>query len=263
MIRHSMPMTVSLPRIKAQIGGSLMQAVDAILPPRCVVTGDIVDAQGMISGQAWSRLDFIARPFCGRCGFPFDFVVEDDGQAECPSCLVFPPSYRSARAALKYNEHSRDMILGFKHADKTYAAKAFRPWLLRAGKEILEQADMLVPVPLHRWRLVRRRYNQAALLAREIGRATSLPVLVEGLERIRATPSQGHLKAKERYKNVRKAFVVPQRYKTRIQGMSIVLVDDVLTTGATVQECTKALLQAGAAHVDVLTLARVVRPNFD
>ncbi len=247
--------------VRKQVSSFLSQAVDTVLPPRCVITGEMVERQGMVAPGAWASLDFIVAPFCRACGFPFEFEVEADaeGGALCGPCLEDRPSFESARAALKYNDGSRKMILGFKHADKTHAVKAFVPWLKRTGQDMLARADYLVPVPLHRWRLLSRRYNQAALMAYSLTRETGLTCLPDALFRVRATPSQGYLNAKERHKNVRRAFSFNPRYATDIQGKTLVLVDDVYTTGATVKECVKVLLKAGAGKVHILTLARVVR----
>lgn len=235
----------------------LIQAVDVVLPPRCVITGDIVEKQGMIAPAAWAGLDFIASPMCDCCGRAFEF---DAGPGMlCGECIDDRPDYASARAALKYNDTSRDLILGFKHADKTHSVLAFMPWLRRAGAEMIEQADYFIPVPLHRWRFIKRRYNQSAIIAFALAKETMLPCLADALARTRATPSQGHLKFAERQRNVRRAFALNPKYKKQIAGKTIVLVDDVYTTGATVKECAKVLLQSGAAAVHVLTLARVSR----
>ncbi len=244
-------------QVKTKVKQIAMMAVDTLLPPRCVVSGEAVDQQGMLAPSIWADLDFISDPFCGCCGVPFDYTVEEG--LHCTECLDHPPLYHSARAPLKYNDASRDIILGFKHADKTLAVKAFTPWLTRAGAQMLAEADALIPVPLHYTRLVRRRYNQAVLIANEISMATDLPVLSHVLKRIRATPSQGHLSPTERRKNVRAAFAVPEKYKAQVKGKNLILIDDVFTTGATAEECTKALKKAGAARVDVLTLARVCK----
>jgi ComF family protein len=241
----------------ATLKSYLMQAVDVVLPPRCVVTGDIVERQGMIASAAWAGLDFIASPMCDACGRPFEFDVGPGTQ--CGECIDDRPDYATARAALKYNDTSRDLILGFKHADKTHSVLAFMPWLRRAGAEMIEAADYLVPVPLHRWRFIKRRYNQSAIIAYALSKETMLPCLPDALARTRATPSQGHLKAHERHKNVRRAFALNPKYKKQIVGKTIVLVDDVYTTGATVKECAKVLLNSGAGAVHVLTLARVTR----
>ena len=177
----------------------------------------------------------------------------------CTQCAVERPPFMQARAVLKYNDSSRDVILGFKHADKLHIVRAFVPWLLRAGADILSNAELLVPVPLHRWRLLSRRYNQAALIAQALEKHTDVVCIPDALLRTRATPSQGQLRAGERLKNVRKAFAVNPRRRGRIANKRVVLIDDVYTTGATVGECTRALLAGGAAEVRVLTVARVVR----
>jgi len=235
-----------------------MHAVDTVLPPRCVVTGKMVDRQGMIAPDAWGQLDFIVDPMCTQCGFPFDFDVEEGSL--CASCLDYPPPFERARSALKYDDVSRDLVLGFKHADQTHMVRSFIPWMEKAGADLLKNADILMPVPLHRRRLIARRYNQAAILAQYLSKAINVPVDVEGLLRIRATMSQGHMKAGDRHKNVKRAFSVNP--KTDIRSKAIILIDDVYTTGATAKECTKALLKAGAQRVDILTLTRVVREGF-
>lgn len=234
-------------------------AVDAVLPPRCAVSGAIVDHPGMIAPSVWRGLRFIGDPLCPRCGVPFDFSVADAGEMVCTRCLTDPPAYASARAALTYDDASRPLILRFKHGDQIQAVHSFVPWLRRAGEGILEKADFLVPVPLHRWRLLRRRYNQAAIIAYALSKDCGVPCLPDALLRRRPTPVQGHLGHAERQKNVKGAFAVNPRHKGLLQGKTIVLIDDVLTTGATVGECTKALLAAGSKEVHVLAIARVVR----
>jgi ComF family protein len=236
--------------------------IDFVLPPRCIVTGDIVDVQGMISPSSWGALNFISDPQCFRCGFPFDFSSGEAGEGNiCAACQKKAPVYDRARSALVYDDFSRDIVLAYKHADQTHAVPTFIPWLRRAGKDILDEADYFVPVPLHRWRILRRRFNQSALIARYLSKETKIPCLPGVLQRIRSTQTQGHLKPDERKKNVRNAFCVTPHYKKIIEGKHIVLIDDVYTTGATVSECAKALLKAGAFKVDVLTLARVVKPQ--
>ncbi|WP_207462874.1 ComF family protein [Azospirillum sp. SYSU D00513] len=232
-------------------------ALDAVLPPRCLGCGGTVDRQGGLCPACWAGLTFIAAPLCACCGLPFDFAVE--GESLCGACAAEPPPYGRARAVLVYDDGSRPLILGFKHGDRTHAARAFGGWLARAGAELLAETDLLVPVPLHRWRLFRRRYNQAALLAQALGRQTGIPVAPDLMERRRATPSQGGLDRSGRRRNVAGAFRPRRGADTLLAGKRVLLVDDVLTTGATLAECAKVLRRAGAARVEVLTLARVVR----
>ncbi len=213
----------------------------------------------MVSAEAWKSLSFIGAPFCHACGFPFEFATQ--GEALCAACLGEAPAYSRARAALVYNDASRDFILGFKHGDQTQSVVAMVPWMKAAGVDILSAADVIVPVPLHRWRLLRRRYNQSALIGKAVAKSAGVEFCPDALVRTRATETQGHLNANERKKNVRSAFEAHPKRLSVIAGKRVVLVDDVYTTGATVSECAKALAKAGAADVSVLTLARVVRPG--
>jgi ComF family protein len=233
-----------------------LTALDLALPPRCIGCGERVDRTGLACAACWSKLTFIAPPFCDCCGAPFDFGIE--GVHRCAACYAAPPSYDRARAAVIYDEGSRGLILGFKHGDRLHAAPAFGAWIARAGAELLADADLIVPVPLHRWRLLRRRYNQAALIAEHAGRHAGVTHLPDLLERHRATPSQGDMGPAARARNVAGAFRLNPRHADRIKGSRIVLVDDVLTTGATIGACARVLRRGGAARIDVLTLARVV-----
>ncbi len=232
-------------------------AIDFLLPPRCPVSGDIVSHDGLCASHIWSALDFIAAPFCQRCGVPFDFSASQ-GDAQCDLCQENPPVYYQARSAMIYNDVARQMILAFKHGDQAHLASAFVPWLLQAGREMLDQADYLIPVPLHYWRQVKRRYNQSLLISRALGASSQVPVMAKGLVRHRSTPSQGGLSAAARMDNVKDAFRVLPSYETMLAGKKVILVDDVYTTGATVQACSRALLDAGAAQINVLSLARVL-----
>ncbi len=156
-----------------------------------------------------------------------------------------------------YDDASRGLILKFKHGDGLHLAPLFGAWLSRAGSGLLAEADVVVPVPLHRVRLFSRRYNQAAILALDIGRRVNLPVDVMGLIRARRTPSQGTRTRAGRERNVRGAFTVARECAARLSGKRVLLIDDVLTSGATANACARVLLRSGAAHVDVLTIARV------
>jgi ComF family protein len=229
--------------------------LDVLLPPLCLACDAPVKDQGALCSTCWSDTHFIAPPFCATCGTPFDAPV-GDGQI-CAACIAHPPLFASARAAMLYDEGCKKLILGFKHGDRTHLTRTLAQWLQRAGHDVLATADAIMPVPLHRWRLFKRRYNQAALLALALGAATGKPVLADGLLRLRPTPTQGHMNRKERQVNVHGAFGLHARCRDGVKGKTIVLIDDVLTTGATLNECSQTLLEAGAEAVHVLTLARV------
>jgi len=229
-----------------------------VLPPLCLGCSEIVEAPGALCARCWPGFSFIAPPYCARCGTPF---AEDLGDgALCGACLAHTPRYRRARAALVYDEQSRRLVLPFKHGDRTDLARACGTWMARAGAELLAGADLVVPVPLHWRRLFMRRYNQALLLARRVARHAPEKLAPDLLRRRRWTGSQAGLKAKERRSNVRQAFDIHPRWATALKGKSVLLIDDVLTTGATVDACVRILEQGGARYVDVLTLARVARP---
>jgi len=233
-------------------------ALDLLLPPRCLACGETVADPGALCAACWPRLEFFSPPHCACCGYPFEY---DTGPGSlCGACARQHPPFRCARSVLRYDESSRGLVISFKHRDRTDAAPAYGRWMARAGTEMLGNADVIVPVPLHRSRLIARRFNQAALLAQSLSRETGIACLPDLLVRTRATPSQGKLNAAQRRRNVQGAFSVRARRLPKLQGCNVLLVDDVYTTGATVGACTGVLRRNGAAAVDVLTLARVVRP---
>jgi len=242
---------VSPPTTRAAFGW----LVDSVLPPRCVACAAPAEAQDRVCATCFSTLTFIAEPLCGICGVPFPVPVPPG--TVCAACLAEPPGYDVARAALVYGDGARSLVLGFKHGDRTHAAAILGGWMARAGSGLLARAEVLAPVPLHRWRLFARRYNQAALLAGAVGRLAGLPVVADALVRRRPTPSQGSLDRAARRANVQGAFAV--RQGDVVAGRRVVLIDDVMTTGATADVCARALRRAGATSVAVLVLARAVR----
>jgi ComF family protein len=219
------------------------RSLDLILPP----TGFDGGARPMTPGfsaETWSRIEFLEAPVCDGCGlaFPYDMGAG----ARCAACMARPRAFARARAACLYDEQSRDLILKLKHADRPDLGRLFALWLARAGAELIAEADAIVPVPMHPTRLFARRYNQAAEIARPLARIACRRYLPDALIRRRATASQGGKSGRGRRENVRAAFAA-----------RLLLIDDVLTTGATAEACAKALLAAGARSVDLLAVARV------
>lgn len=231
-------------------------ALDWLLPPLCPATGEAVDAHGMVAPEYWSQLRFIRKPHCPQCAIPFAFEMEGESLI-CAACLDNPPRFRHARAALVYDDASRTLVLRFKHGDQLQAVRTLSPWMETAGADVIAGADIIMPVPLHRWRFLKRRYNQAALLAWWIGKSQGKAVAVDGLVRLKSTPPQGHLDRKDRAANVKGVFRANP--KIDVTGKTVLLIDDVMTTGSTMNECADALLAAGAVAVDVLVAARAVR----
>ncbi|MEQ9327294.1 MAG: ComF family protein [Rhodospirillales bacterium] len=249
--------SVSLRKVARMTGRIPAALLDIVLPPRCGSCGAIVDAPHSLCIECWRRMRFVSAPLCHACGVPFEF---DAGpEAMCADCHASAPPYRRARAALVYDDASRPVIIRFKHADRTDLAPLLARLLVQAGRDLLAECDLVVPVPLHRNRLLFRRYNQSALLARLVARAAARPMLADALVRQRATPPQGRLGRRQRLRNIAGAIAVRPVRRERLLGRRILLIDDVMTTGATVSACVRALRRAGAESVDVLTIARVVR----
>lgn len=230
-----------------------------IWPQRSLLTNREVPGPGALEPNLWAKLQFLSDPLCARCGTPFEIAV--DPEQVCAACLAQPPLYDRARAALIYGDISRDLVLSLKYQGRRDGLSVLGGWMANAGRDLVSDADLIVPVPLHYFRLVRRGFNQSAWLAAALSRASGVKLSVDALKRTRATPIQGGLSAEGRRRNVQGAFTVRPSRVTQVKGRRVVLVDDVLTTGATAEACTRALRRAGAACVDVVTLARVAGPR--
>lgn len=230
--------------------------LDWALPPLCPICRDPISDPAALCPACWSRLSFITRPYCERLGIPFAY---DPGPGVLSmQAIADPPSYHRARAAVRYDDIARDLVHAFKYGDRLDLAPTLGRWMANAGRELREGADALVPVPLHWRRLWARRFNQSAALSRVIAAEWSVPIVHSALKRVKATAQQVGLSKAERAHNVQGAFRVVPDLTSEIRGRRLVLIDDVLTSGATTDACARALLRAGAERVDALVFARVV-----
>lgn len=237
-------------------------ALEVLLPPQCLTCDRPVAAPGQFCADCFAQAAFVTEPCCVQCGVPFAHALQGGQERLCPACRLHAPPWEQARAALRYDGLAKRVLLPFKHADRPELATALAPLMARAGAALLRRAELIVPVPLHRRRLFHRRYNQAALLARALARLSGVPCHPDLLRRTRATPPLGDLGAEQRAASLAGAFAVRPQLLAMAQGRRVLLVDDVMTSGATAAACTEALRLAGAAAVDVLVVARVPDPRL-
>src|SRR3984957_1314639 len=260
--------TITLPsrlRRAAEAARTVLRtALDLALPPLCAACREPVEGKGLCPA-CWSKLSFITRPYCERLGIPF--VYAPGPGILSMEAIADPPAYNRARAAVRFDEISRALVHALKYGDRLDLAPMMGRWISQAGHELLAEADALVPVPLHWRRLWARRFNQSAVLAASTAGARGgpgaggAPFAPAALKRVKPTAQQVGLSRPERTANVQGAFRVPDESKAAVAGRRLVLIDDVLTSGATVDGCARALLRAGAANVDVLIFARVADPG--
>lgn len=230
--------------------------LDLILPPLCPLCRKIVSHKNAACSSCWQQLNFISTPFCSQCSLPFETLdLENSSFQKCGACLHSPPSFSNARAAYVYDDVSKKMILSFKHGEALHLTPFLTHALVTAGRDLFRQTDVIVPVPLHWYRLYKRGFNQAALLAQRLGKMIHKPVGLAFLKRIKNTPSQGSLSLENRVKNVAHCFKVCD--PSQVKDKSILLIDDVITTGATLNACALTLLRAGGKEVNILCVARV------
>lgn len=238
-----------------RLARSLSGVLDLILPPLCLGCQTRLAAHDALCPECWRGIDFIRPPLCERLGIPLPY---DGGPGTISAAAAaHPPAFDRARAVARYEGPMRALIHDFKFRDAHNARRLFGRWLAEAGRELIADADLIVPVPLARLRLLARRFNQAQLLAGEVGRLSGKPVNVSALKRVRSTSHQVGLTRRERERNVAGAFAVAGGCTGEIAGRSILLIDDVMTTGATAEAAARGLKTAGAARVDVLVLALV------
>lgn len=237
-------------------------ALDVLLPPHCLTCDGPVGVPGQLCPACFGRTAFITAPLCDSCGVPFEAAGQGGLDGVCEGCRAYLPAWGAARAALRYDDQARRILMPFKYGDRVEVARALAPHMARAGAGLLHHADLLVPVPLHRRRLLSRRYNQAALLAQALSRLSGRVAVLDGLRRMRPTASLGHRSGAQRRAELAGAFEVRASRVGILTDARVLLVDDVLTSGATAEACTRALLGAGAARVDVLAAARVPDPRM-
>lgn len=242
-------------RLRAALGKALAAVADLIVPPCCLVCRAPVSAHHLLCASCWREVHFIRPPLCDVLGIPLPF---DAGERMVSAAAAArPPAYDHARAVAHYSGAMRTLVRQFKYADRHDARALFGRWLAEAGRELSRGVDVVVPVPLSRWRLLSRRFNQAAILAQELSRQTGLAVDLHLLQRSRSTRTQVGLTRDQRRRNLAGAFRVRRSRRASVAGRHVLLVDDVITTGATAEACARALKRAGAARVDVLALALV------
>ena len=229
---------------------------DIFLPPRCLICQTIVQGKNGLCGKCFAKVNFLTDQSCPVCGRPYTFPVEG-GNLVCGKCLTHPPHFKYSKSVFAYDSFSRQLILPLKHANRTEVVPYLSMLLFQRGRELLEICDYIIPVPLYWRRLLKRKYNQSALLAMQLSKLSKKSCLNGVLIRIKNTQSQGHKTRKERQDNIKGAFDV--RHPEYVKGKSIVLIDDVYTTGTTLNECSRVLEKAGAKQVMVLCIARVCR----
>jgi len=247
------------------VGRTGTRVIDAILPPTCLACRQVVSGHGSLCADCFRNLHVIVPPFCDACGVPLQHEgqgVKEEPSRLCLRCADAALPFERSRSAFLYDEGSKRLLLPFKHGDRPELAQPIARHMARAGQDLLDAADLLVPVPLHWRRLLRRRYNQAGLLAAQLAQLSGKPWLPNGLRRRRSTTSLGGLNAAQRASAVSGVFGLHGKAAGTIHGKRILLVDDVLTTGATAGACAEVLLRAGAAGVDVLAAARVPDPQL-
>lgn len=231
--------------------------VEIVYPPACIACGKATGTPHGLCSGCWAGLRFIERPYCERLGTPF--AVDHGLSLVSPAAIADPPVYARARAVARYEETARTLVHRLKYSDRLDTARALGVMLARAGGELAGDCDLVVPVPLHRTRLWWRRFNQSMELAKPVAETFGKPLRRELLLRVKRTSPQVGLTRNQRGLNLQGAFLVPPAAKPEVRGKRILLIDDVITTGATAEACARALRRAGARSVDLIAFARVLR----
>lgn len=244
----------SITAMRLPIAALSQWALDKLYPPLCPGCHTGVAAHGHLCGTCFQNIHMIAAPFCAQCGVPF--TVDMGADALCPDCLNHAASYATARSALVYGEVVGVLVKQLKYHDQMHGLNRFAQWMAQVAPQ---EVDIIIPVPLHWRRLLTRTYNQAAWLAYGLSHEMGIACVPQMLKRVRHTLPQARMSRAERQRNMKRAFLVPSRYNHEVEGKRILLVDDVMTTGSTIEACADALKIAGAAEVHAVALARAVR----
>ena len=232
-------------------------SLNLLFPPQCGLCRAMIGENGGICSDCWQKINFISAPFCEICGYPHEYDMGDG--AQCAACMANRPEFHGHRSVMHFDDASKRLIHDLKFYDKPLLVEMFARWLNRTAPDWLQQEQaILAPIPIHRWRLLKRKYNQSALLAKALEKQCQRPVMYDLLKRTKNRPPQASLTRKERLKNLSGAFQVSEKYKPQLKGRSVILIDDVMTTGATLNACAKQLKKAGAGRIFCLTLARTV-----
>ena len=243
--------------IPAAIRAAATAGLHLLFPPRCIACGEAVATDFGLCGACWAETHFLTGLGCDACGAPLP--GQDEGAVICDACRAHPQPWSRGRAAIGYSGTGRKLVLGFKHADRLDLVRPLGGWIARAATDLIGPETVIAPIPLHRLRLIRRRDNQSARLAQEIARLSGRPCIPDLFRRTRATPPQKGFDRAARAANVEGAFTIDPRRAEAIAGRPLLIVDDVMTSGATLAAATEAALAAGAERVDVVALARAAK----
>ena len=227
--------------------------LNLLFPAKCLICNSY-HTQTEICGECWGKFTFITKPYCSICSYPFAY--ENDSDAVCGYCIIKQPNYDKALSILKYDQHSKNLIHKFKYQDQLHILNYFARLMSNMGKDLLAQADIILPVAMHQSKLLKRGYNQAALLAMKIASTQKLQYLPQLLIKIKNVQPQAGLTKEQRSKNIKNTFQLNEKFLDQARDKTIILVDDVITTGATIDECCKVLKKAKPKQIFVLTLAK-------
>ncbi len=230
---------------------------DILFPPRCVGCATVIKDYGNLCHVCWGNIRFLNSNACRICSFPLEYIDEDSPL--CAQCTAAPPIFNQSSSAIIYDEHSSKLITRFKYGDNTLVASYLAKLMVNANRANVDEVDYIIPVPIHKKRLLQRKFNQSALLAKQISKDCNAKFVPDMLKRTKHTPPQASLSAKKRKENVKGCFAINNKYADVIPGTSVLLVDDVVTTGSTLNECSKILKKEGVENIYILTLAKTVQ----